>query len=82
MSDITANQLPASALKDEAANKKKRRKATIDDGMNPEIILVYGSMNPKIFGPYLKSAQFVRYPDWITRVKSRKQAFTADSVMK
>ena len=50
--------------------------------LEPEIILVYGSMNPKIFGPYLKSAQFVRYPDWITRVKSRKQAFTADSVMK
>ena len=35
----------------------------------PKIVLVYGSMNKKVFGPYLDSAQFVSYPDWITRVK-------------
>jgi len=26
-------------------------------------------MDEKVFGAYLNSAQFVAYPDWITRVK-------------
>ena len=37
--------------------------------IEPEIILVYGSMNEKVFGPYLKYAQFVQYPDWIAHKK-------------
>lgn len=37
--------------------------------LEPEIVLVYGSMSEKVFGPYLHSANFVAYPDWITRVK-------------
>lgn len=37
--------------------------------LEPEVVLVYGSMNEKVFGPYLKGAKFVAYPDWITRVK-------------
>lgn len=37
--------------------------------LEPEIVLVYGSMSEKVFGSYLKSAQFIAYPDWITRVK-------------
>ncbi|MBO4317129.1 MAG: DUF4417 domain-containing protein, partial [Mailhella sp.] len=37
--------------------------------LEPEIVLVYGSMNGKVFSAYLDSARFVAYPDWITRVK-------------
>lgn len=43
--------------------------AAMMDTLEPKIVLVYGSMNEKVFGPYLKSAQFIAYPDWITRVK-------------
>lgn len=43
--------------------------AAMMETLEPEIVLVYGSMNEKIFGPYLKSARFVAYPDWITRMK-------------
>ena len=41
--------------------------AAMMESLEPEIVLVYGSMNKKVFGPYLSSAQFVAYPDWITR---------------
>ena len=41
--------------------------------LEPQIVLVYGSMSEKIFGPYTSSAQFVAYPDWITRVKGGRQ---------
>lgn len=37
--------------------------------LEPAVVLVYGSMNPKIFDPYLRYAKFVHYEDWITRVK-------------
>lgn len=37
--------------------------------LEPEVVLVYGSINKKVFGHYLNSAKFVSYPDWITRVK-------------
>ena len=43
--------------------------ASMMETLEPEIVLVYGSMNEKVFGPYLNSAQFVSYPDWITRMK-------------
>jgi len=43
--------------------------AAMMETLEPEIVLVYGSMNEKVFGSYLKSARFVAYPDWITRVK-------------
>lgn len=36
--------------------------------LEPTVILVYGSMPDNIFGPYLKYAQFVQYPDWTTRM--------------
>lgn len=47
--------------------------AAMMETLEPEIVLVYGSMNEKVFGPYLKSARFVAYPDWITRVKRGDQ---------
>ena len=37
--------------------------------LEPEIVLVYGSMNEKVFGQYLNWAKFVQYPDWITNKK-------------
>ena len=43
--------------------------AAMMETLEPRVVLVYGSMNEKVFGPYLESAQFVSYPDWITRVK-------------
>lgn len=38
------------------------------DTLEPEIVLVYGSMNDKIFGKYLNHTRFVPYTDWITRM--------------
>ena len=37
--------------------------------LTPKIVLVHGAMPEKIFGPYLKYAEFHNYPDWITRKK-------------
>ena len=37
--------------------------------LEPEVVLVYGSMNPKIFDKHLRYARFISYPDWITRMK-------------
>lgn len=37
--------------------------------LEPEIVLVYGSMNSKVFGPYLQYARFVQYDDWTRHVK-------------
>lgn len=43
--------------------------ASMMETLEPDVILVYGSMNSKVFGPYLHSAKFVQYTDWITRMK-------------
>lgn len=40
--------------------------------LTPKIVLVHGAMPEKIFGPYLKYAEFHNYPDWITRKKGGK----------
>ena len=37
--------------------------------LTPKIVLVHGAMPEKVFGPYLKYAEFHNYPDWITRKK-------------
>ena len=37
--------------------------------LTPKIVLVHGAVPEKIFGPYLKYAEFHNYPDWITRKK-------------
>ena len=36
--------------------------------LEPAVVLVYGSMPDKFFGPHLKYAKFVHYPDWTTRM--------------
>ncbi len=34
--------------------------------LEPEIIIVYGSMHDRIFGEFKKSCKFINIPDWIT----------------
>lgn len=34
--------------------------------LEPEVVLVYGSMNPAVFDDYQSITQFVHYPDWTT----------------
>ena len=38
------------------------------ESLEPKVVLVYGSMNCKIFDSYLNYTEFVHYPDWTTRV--------------
>lgn len=45
--------------------------AAMMETLEPAVVLVYGSMPEKIFGPYLKDAQFVHYPDWTSRMHGR-----------
>ncbi len=41
--------------------------------LEPQIVLVYGSMNRTIFEDYLNYAKFVRYPDWISKIRGGEQ---------
>lgn len=43
--------------------------AAMMETLEPEVVLVYGSVNKKVFGPYLNFARFVAYPDWIIRMR-------------
>lgn len=36
--------------------------------LEPQVVLVYGSMPEKVFGQYINYAKFVQYPDWTTRM--------------
>lgn len=36
--------------------------------LEPQVVLVYGSMPEKVFGQYMNYAKFVQYPDWTTRM--------------
>ncbi len=36
--------------------------------LEPQVVLVYGSMPEKVFGQYMNYAKFVQYPDWTTRI--------------
>ncbi len=38
--------------------------------LEPEVVLVYGSMLQKIFGDLLNKTKFVQFPDWTTRMKN------------
>lgn len=38
--------------------------------LEPEVVLVYGSMPQSVFGDYMCQARFIQYPDWITRKKA------------
>ncbi len=39
--------------------------------LEPEVVLVYGSMPNAIFGDLLNKTRFVQYDDWTTRMKSK-----------
>ena len=39
--------------------------------LEPEVVLVYGSMPKKIFGDLMSKTRFVQYPDWTTRMKRK-----------
>ncbi len=36
--------------------------------LEPKLIPVYGAMPSEVFGNYLHFAEFIQYPDWITRM--------------
>ena len=40
--------------------------------LEPQVVLVYGSMPEKVFAPYVNYARFVPYPDWTTRMHGGK----------
>lgn len=37
--------------------------------LEPEIVLVYGSLNPKFFTPFMNKTQFIHFTDWLSLVK-------------
>lgn len=51
--------------------KNRENRFYFEEGLNamlnelePEVVLVYGSMPEKVFGPYMNRTRFVHYPDW------------------
>ena len=56
-----------------AESKRYFREGLISmlDELEPEIVLVYGSMPEKIFGDLKDRTRFIRYDDWITRMKTK-----------
>ena len=48
----------------EFSNGLKAMMETIE----PEVVIVYGSMPDSIFAPYLTQARFIHFPDWTTRM--------------
>lgn len=47
---------------------KEGLKAMLDE-LQPEIVLVYGSMPNKIFGEFMNLTKFIQFPDWISLKK-------------
>ena len=56
-----------------AESKRYFREGLVEmlDELEPEIVLVYGSMNETIFKDLQKRTNFVNYPDWTTRQKRK-----------
>ena len=42
------------------------------DELEPQVVLVYGSMPNQIFGGLSDRTKFVQFPDWTTRMKTTK----------
>lgn len=42
--------------------------------LEPEVVLVYGSLNEKVFGGLLDKARFIEYPDFLTAVHRKKKS--------
>jgi len=62
--------------------EKKHFKAGLEamiDYLEPQVVLVYGSMPKDIFTDHLKfKTQFYQYPDWTTYVKNLKKEIVED----
>jgi hypothetical protein len=56
-----------------AESKRYFREGLIEmlNELEPEVVLVYGSMPKKIFGDLKSRTQFIQYPDWTTRMKKK-----------
>jgi len=54
-----------------AESKRYFRQGLIEmlDELEPEVVLVYGPMNKKIFAGLENKSRFIEYPDWIKRMK-------------
>jgi len=55
-----------------AESKRYFREGLIEmlEVLQPEVVLVYGSMNKLIFKGLERKTQFIEYPDWISRMKN------------
>ena len=62
--------------------EKKHFKAGLEamiEYLEPEVVLVYGSMPKDIFTDHLKfKTQFYQYPDWTTYMKNLKKEIVTD----
>lgn len=61
-------------------SKRKEDKYFLEAGLEamlseltPQVVIVYGSYNPNIFGKYERYTSFRHLPDWITYAHSRKK---------
>ena len=56
-----------------AESKRYFREGLVEmlNELEPEAVLVYGSMSKVIFGDLLSKTRFVQYPDWTTRMKRK-----------
>ena len=57
-----------------AESKRSFREGLIAmlDELEPQVVLVYGSMPNQIFGGLSDRTKFVQFPDWTTRMKTTK----------
>ena len=46
--------------------------AAMIEELEPEIVLVYGPMPDVIFKDFMNKTKFIRYDDWMTRMKNKK----------
>ena len=56
-----------------AESKRYFREGLVEmlNELEPEVVLVYGSMPKSIFGDLLSKTRFVQFDDWTTRMKSK-----------
>jgi hypothetical protein len=56
-----------------AESKRYFREGLIEmlNELEPEVVLVYGSMPDKIFGDLKSRTRFVQYTDWTSRMKKK-----------
>lgn len=65
---VSIGSYGAVKTKDEKRHFRAGLEAMLD-WLEPEAVLVYGSMPEDVFGASLDRTEFVRYPDWTTYIK-------------